>query len=145
MHWWEELSDQEQCHLVSELEEVDLEEMESMWRRTCGEDSVKTRDMSSMEPVQADLCDSIMTSSHDSLDTYINTTHEILISPNSLHLISRLDLCSNASFIILVTRFTKFYSNMAIYFNYLINSPEKWHHFAHVRTRDLLLKLILAS
>lgn len=74
MHWWEELSDQEQCHLVSELEEVDLEEMESMWRRTCGEDSVKTRDMSSMEPVQADLCDSIMTSSHDSLDTYINTT-----------------------------------------------------------------------
>ena len=27
-----------------------------------------------MEPVQADLCDSIMTSSHDSVDTYINTT-----------------------------------------------------------------------
>ena len=74
MHWWEELSDQEQCHLLSELEEVDLEEMESMWRRTCGEDSVKTRDMSSMEPVQADLCDSILTSSHDNLDLYINTT-----------------------------------------------------------------------
>ena len=51
---------------------------------------------------------------------------------HSLHLILRLDLCSNASFITLVTRFTKFYSNMAIYFNYLINLPEKWHHFAHV-------------
>merc|ERR1719516_614508 len=27
-----------------------------------------------MEPVQADLCDSILTSSHDNLDLYTNTT-----------------------------------------------------------------------
>ena len=34
------MSDNERLHLSSELDEVDLEEMENMWKKTCGEDKV---------------------------------------------------------------------------------------------------------
>ena len=55
---------------------------------------------------------------------------------HSLHLILRLDLCSNASFIILVTSFTKFYSNMAIYFNNLNQFTRKMASFCTCNNAD---------
>ena len=53
LQWWGQLDEAERLQLVSELEEVDLAEMEHMWRTTCGEDSTaaRDRDMSSMAPV----------------------------------------------------------------------------------------------
>ena len=53
LQWWGELGEAERLQLVSELEEVDLAEMEDMWRSTCGEASTaaRDRDMSSMAPV----------------------------------------------------------------------------------------------
>ena len=53
LRWWGQLGEAERLQLVSELEEVDLAEMEHMWRTTCGEDSTaaRDRDMSSMAPV----------------------------------------------------------------------------------------------
>ena len=41
LRWWPDLSEEERGRLASELAEVDLEEMSSMWRRTCGEDSLQ--------------------------------------------------------------------------------------------------------
>jgi len=70
LRWWPDLSEKERGHLTSELAEVDLEEMSSMWRRTCGEDSLQSRDTSSMTPVEAELCESVTTVGHDKIRRY---------------------------------------------------------------------------
>jgi len=72
--WWKDLSDNERLHLSSELDEVDLEEMENMWKKTCGEDKVSDRDMSSMEPVEAELCGSMLTATHEDINQYTEVT-----------------------------------------------------------------------
>ena len=41
-----------------------------MWRRTCGEDSLQSRDTSSMTPVEAELCESVTTVGHDKIRRY---------------------------------------------------------------------------
>lgn len=68
LQWWEELDQAGRDQLAGELEELDLEEMEEMYRKTCLEP--EDRDMSSMEPVEASLCESMVTSSQASLETY---------------------------------------------------------------------------
>ena len=70
LRWWPDLSPKERGHLASELAEVDLEEMTSMWRRTCGEDSLQSRDTTSMTPVEAELCESVTTAGDDSIRRY---------------------------------------------------------------------------
>ena len=68
--WWEELDQEGRDQLAGELEELDLEEMEEMYRRTCVEP--EDRDMSTMQPVEASLCESVLTSSQETLETYTN-------------------------------------------------------------------------
>ena len=68
LQWWEELDEAAREQLAGELEELDLEEMEEMYRRTCLEP--EERDMASMEPVEASLCESVLTSSQETLQTY---------------------------------------------------------------------------
>ena len=68
LQWWEELDQAGREQLAGELEELDLEEMEEMYRRTCLEP--EERDMASMEPVEASLCESVLTSSQETLQTY---------------------------------------------------------------------------
>ena len=68
--WWQELDQAGRTQLAGELEELDLEEMEEMYRRTCVEP--EDRDMSTMQPVEASLCESVLTSSQETLETYTN-------------------------------------------------------------------------
>ena len=71
LQWWEELDQTERDHLATELEELDLAEMDEMYRRSCLEPA--TRDMSSMEPVEESLCQSVVTSSPETLQSYTRT------------------------------------------------------------------------
>jgi len=68
--WWDELDTKEKEQLVKDLSDVDLEEMTDMYQKTCGDNAVSERDMSTMEPVDASLCESIVTSSPAQLDLY---------------------------------------------------------------------------
>ena len=71
LQWWPELDNTQKEQLARELEELDLTEMEEMYRRSCLEAS--DRDMSSMEPVEASLCQSVLTSSPETLQSYTRT------------------------------------------------------------------------
>ena len=70
LRWWPDLSHKERGQLASELAEVDLEEMTSMWRRTCGEDSLQSRDTTSMIPMEAELCESVTTAGDEKIRRY---------------------------------------------------------------------------
>eukprot|EP00092_Neocalanus_flemingeri_P002057 GFUD01002196.1.p1 GENE.GFUD01002196.1~~GFUD01002196.1.p1 ORF type:complete len:491 (+),score=139.43 GFUD01002196.1:105-1577(+) len=68
--WWEELDNAGKEQLVKDLSDVDLEEMTDMYQKTCGDDVGPGRDMSSMEPVDPSLCESIVSSSPAQLSLY---------------------------------------------------------------------------
>ena len=76
MTYWDELNDIEKENFLSELEEIDYEEMDTMWRKTCERltkfymkqysfhifVSPEERDVSSMEPVEESVCESVSSS-----------------------------------------------------------------------------------
>lgn len=68
--WWEELSTVEREQLMKDLSDVDLAEMTDMYEKTCGDNSGPDKDMSTMEPVDPSLCESIVSSSPAQLDLY---------------------------------------------------------------------------
>ena len=68
--WWEELSTVEREQLVKDVSDVDLAEMADMYDKTCGDNSGLAKDMSTMEPVDHSLCESIVSSSPGQLDLY---------------------------------------------------------------------------
>jgi len=72
LNFWNDLTDEEKNNLLIELEEVDLAEMKSMWDNTCGGD-VADRDLTNMEPVEDDLCESVNNSSSEALELYKET------------------------------------------------------------------------
>jgi len=70
LHWWEDLSQEEKEELRKDLGEVDLQEMQEMWEKTCGQE-VEVREVDDvMEPVEASLCESVATSSEEILKEY---------------------------------------------------------------------------
>ena len=72
LNFLSDLTDVEKNNLLTELEEVDLAEMKSMWDNTCGGD-VADRDLTNMEPVEDDLCESVNNSSSEALELYKET------------------------------------------------------------------------
>lgn len=70
--WWEELGGEAREELLRDLEDIDIEEMVEMYRTTCGEGSGGERDMSSMQPIEEALCQSVATSSPEQIEEYRN-------------------------------------------------------------------------
>jgi len=68
--WWDELSTEERENLVKDISDVDLEEMNEMFENTCGVNASGARDMSTMEPVSPSICESIVSSSPETLNKY---------------------------------------------------------------------------
>jgi len=68
--WWEELNTMEREQLMKDLSDVDLAEMADMYQKTCGDNAGPAKDMSTMQPVNPSLCESIKTSSPDQLALY---------------------------------------------------------------------------
>jgi len=70
--WWEELDHSGREELLRDLADIDLEEMVEMYRTTCGEGSSEERDLSTMQPIDEDLCKSVGSSSPEQLKEYRN-------------------------------------------------------------------------
>jgi len=68
--WWEELSEEEKEELLNDLSDIDLEEMVGMFRSTCGPGSSSERDLSSMKPIEDDLCQSVKTATAQEMEEY---------------------------------------------------------------------------
>jgi len=60
----------EREQLAKDVSDVDLAEMTDMYEKTCGDNSGPAKDMSTMEPVDPSLCESIVSSSPAQLDLY---------------------------------------------------------------------------
>ena len=60
----------EKEQLMKDLSDVDLSEMTDMYQKTCGESAVSDRDMSTMEPIDPSLTESIKTASSETLELY---------------------------------------------------------------------------
>ena len=60
----------EREQLVKDLSDVDLAEMNEIYQRTCGGSVDQSRDVSTMEPIDPTLTESIKTSSPDTLELY---------------------------------------------------------------------------
>ena len=60
----------EREQLMKDLSDVDLAEMADMYQKTCGDNAGPAKDMSTMQPVNPSLCESIKTSSPDQLALY---------------------------------------------------------------------------
>jgi len=70
LKWWEELNTMEREQLIADLSDVDLLEMTDMYQKTCGESARPGRDMSTMEPIEPSLTESIKTCSPETLELY---------------------------------------------------------------------------
>jgi len=70
LQWWEELNTMEREQLIEDLSDVDLGEMTDMYEKTCGDNAGPGRDMSTMEPIEPSLTESIKTSSPETLELY---------------------------------------------------------------------------
>ena len=60
----------EREQLIEDLSDVDLGEMTDMYEKTCGDNAGPGRDMSTMEPIEPSLTESIKTSSPETLELY---------------------------------------------------------------------------
>ena len=60
----------EREQLMKDLSDVDLAEMTDNYQKTCGDSAGPGRDMSTMEPIDNNLTESIKTSSPETLELY---------------------------------------------------------------------------
>ena len=67
---WDELSTPEKEKLMKDLSDIDLAEMTDIYQKTFGDNAGPARDMTTMEPVNYSLCESIMSTKLTQLDMY---------------------------------------------------------------------------
>ena len=60
----------ERDQLIEDLSDVDLVEMTDIYEKTCGGSAGPGRDMSTMEPIEPSVTESIKTSSPETLELY---------------------------------------------------------------------------
>jgi len=70
LKWWDELNTMEREQLMKDLSDVDLAEMTDNYQKTCGDRAGPGRDMSTMEPIENTLTESIKTSTPETLELY---------------------------------------------------------------------------
>jgi len=68
--WWNDLDTDGREELLRDLEDIDIAEMVDNFRSTCGENSNESRDMTTMQPIEDNLCQSVGSSSSQQLEEF---------------------------------------------------------------------------